>query len=137
MLEELEELMGDIQGVLAFLPCLQEEMVQCRIHLVHQLVDPLGFKLRGHSEEHLPMGGILDLFLSTETSSMKSDPISFGPHVEMVRIGEDLARPFGIRGWDGIAIGLELDKTGLADGGQDDPIGAVGNGWKGLKFFLL
>ncbi len=55
MLEELEELMGDLQGILAFLPRLQEEMMQCRVHLIHQLVDSLRFKLRGHSEEHLPM----------------------------------------------------------------------------------
>jgi hypothetical protein len=83
------------------------------------------------------MGGIFDLFFSIETSSMESDPISFDHHFEMVRIGEDLTRALGTGGGDGIAIGLKLDKTGFADGGQDDPIGAIGNRWKGLEFFLL
>ena len=83
------------------------------------------------------MGGIFDLFLSTETSSMQSDPIPFDHHFEMVRIGEDLTSPLGIGGRDGIAIGLKLDKTGFADGGQDDPIRAVGDRWKGLERFFL
>jgi hypothetical protein len=83
------------------------------------------------------MGGIFNLFLSTKTSSMGSDPILFDHHVEMVRIGEDLTRLLGIGGRGGIAIGFKLDKTGFADRGQDDPIRAVGNGWKGLELFLL
>ncbi len=36
----------------------------------------------------------------------------------------------GIGGRDGIAIGLKLDNTGFADGGQEDPIRAVGDRWK-------
>jgi len=137
MLEQLEEVIGDVPGVLAFLPRLLQEMMQSGIHLIHQLVDLLSFKLRGHPQEQLPMGGIFDLFLSTETSSMEGDPIPFDHQFEMVRIGENLTRPFGIGGRDGIAIGLKLDKTGFADGGQNDPIGAIGNRWKGLEFFLL
>ena len=83
------------------------------------------------------MGGIFDLFLSTETSSMQGDPIPFDHHFEMVRIGEDLTGSLGIGGRDGIAIGLKLDKTGFADRGQDDPIRAIGNGWKGFELFFL
>jgi hypothetical protein len=83
------------------------------------------------------MGGIFDLFLSIETSSMQSNPIPFEHHFEMVRIGEDLTRYIGIGGRNGIAIGLKLDKTGFADGGQDDPIRAVGNGGEGLELLFL
>jgi hypothetical protein len=83
------------------------------------------------------MGGIFDLFFPTKTSSMQSDPIPFDYHFEMVWVGEDLTRALNIGGRDGVAIGFKLDKTGFADGGQDHPIGAVGNGWKGLKLFFL
>ena len=62
------------------------------------------------------MGGIFDLFLSTETSSMEGDPIPFHHDFDMVRIGEDLTGPLGIGGRDGVAIGLKLDETGFADG---------------------
>jgi hypothetical protein len=89
--------------------------MQSRVHLVDQLIDPLRFKLRGHPQEHLPMGRIFDLLLSTETSSMQSDPICFDHHFEVVRIGEDLTRALGIRGRHRIAIGLKLDKTGFVD----------------------
>jgi hypothetical protein len=83
------------------------------------------------------MEGIFDLLFSSETSAMESDPIPFDHHFEMVRIGEDLARPLGIGGRDGIAIGLKLDKTGLADGDQDHPVGAVRNRGEGLELFFL
>jgi len=87
------------------------------VHLIHQLVDPLRFKLGGHPQERFSMGGIFDRFLSTKTSSMETDPIPFDHYFEMVRIGEDLTSPLDIGGRDGIAIGLKLDKTGFADGG--------------------
>ena len=83
------------------------------------------------------MGGVFDLFFSVETSSMKSDPIPFDHHFEMVWIGEDFTGALGIGGGDRVAVGLKLDKAGFADGGQDNPIGAIGNGWKGLEFFFL
>jgi len=137
MLEQLEEVIGDVQGVVTFLPRLVQEVMESGVHLIHQLIDPLRFKLGGHPQECLPMGRMFDLFLSTETSSMRSDPISFDHHFEMVRIGEDLTSPLGIGGRDGIAIGFKLDKTGFADGGQNDPIRAVGDRWKGLERFFL
>jgi hypothetical protein len=83
------------------------------------------------------MGRMFDLFLSTETSSMKSDPIPLDHHFEMVRISEDLTSPLDIGGRDGIAIGLKLDKTGFADGSQDDPIRAVGDCRKSLERFFF
>ena len=137
VLEQFEEFIGEIQGVLTFLPRLLQEVMKSRVHLVHQLVDPLRFKLRGHPQKHLPMGGIFDLFFPTETSSMQSDAIPFDHHLDMVRIGEDLTRPLSIGGGDGVAIGLKFDKPGFADGGQDDPIRAIGNGWEGLELFFL
>jgi hypothetical protein len=137
VLEQFEEFIGDLQGVVAFLFCLVQEPMKSGVHLVHQLEDPLRFKLRSHPQKHFPMGRVFDLFLSIETPSMESDTIPFEHHFEMVRIGEDLTRPFGIGRRDGITIGLKLDKAGFADGGQDDPIRAIGNGWKGheLLFF--
>src|SRR4030042_1455974 len=107
------------------------------VHLVHQLIDSLRLKLRSHSQECFPMGGIFDLFFSTKTSSMGSDPVSFGHQFEMVRISEDLTSPLGIGGRDGIAIGLKLDKTGFAYGSQDDPIRAVGDCRKSLGRFFF
>jgi len=83
------------------------------------------------------MGRIFDLFLSIETSSMQSNPIPFDHHFEMVRIGEDLTRALGIGGRDGVTIGLKLDKTGFADGDQDDPVRAIRNGWEGFELFFL
>jgi hypothetical protein len=137
VLEQLEEVIGGLQGVLALLPCLLQEVMESRVHLIHQLVDPLRLKLGGYSQKRFPMGGIFDLFLSTKTSSMGSDPIFFDHHVEMVRIGEDLTSPLGIGGRNGIAIGFKLDKAGFVDRGQDDSIRAVGDRWKGLERFLL
>ena len=137
VLEQLEEFIGDLQRVLSFLCGLLQEPMQSGIHLVHQLEDPLRFKLRSHPQELLPMGRIFDLFLSTETSSMQSNPIPLEHHFEMVRIGEDLAGPLGVGGRDGIAIGLKLDKAGFAGGGQDDSIRAIGNRWKGFELFFL
>ena len=137
VLEELEELIGNLQRVLAFLCRLLEEMMESGVHLVDQLVDPLRFKLGGHPQKHLPMGRIFDLLFSTKTSPMESDPIALDHHLEMVWIGVDLTRPLGIGGRDGIAIGLKLDPTGFADGGKDHPIGRIGNRWKGLELFLL
>jgi len=135
--EQLEKLIGNVQGVVAFLLCLVQEVMESGVHLIHQLVDPLRFKLGGHPQERFSMGGIFDLFFSTETSSMKSDPIPFDHHFEMVRIGEDLTRLLGIGGRDGIATGFKLDKTGFANGGHDDPIRAVGDRWKSLERFFL
>ena len=83
------------------------------------------------------MGRIFDLFLSTETPSMQSNPVSFDHHFDMVGIGEDLTGPLGVGGRDGIAIGLKLDKAGFADGGQDDPVRAIGNRGKGLDLLFL
>ncbi len=83
------------------------------------------------------MGGILDRFLSAKSSPVPSDLIPFHPYFEMVWIGEDLTSPLRVGGRDGIAIGLKLDETGFADGGQEDPIGAVGNGWEGLELLFL
>jgi hypothetical protein len=83
------------------------------------------------------MGRIFDLFFSTKTSSMESDPVSFDHHFEMVWIGEEFAGPLGIGGRDGIAIGLKLDKTSFADGGQNNPVRAVGNRWKDLELLFL
>jgi hypothetical protein len=137
VLEELEELIGDLQRLLTFPPCLLQELMQSWVHLIHQLVDPLRFKLRGHPQKHLPMGGIFNLFFSIETPSMQGDPIPFDHHLDVVRIGEDLTGALDIGGRDGIAIGLKLDKAGFADGGQDDPVRAVSNGRKGFELFFL
>jgi len=63
------------------------------------------------------MGGIFDLFLSTEAPSMKSDSIAFDPHIEMVRIGEDFTGSLAVVGGDGVAIGLKLDEAGFTDRG--------------------
>jgi hypothetical protein len=68
---------------------------------------------------------------------MQSDPIPFDHHFEMVRIGKDLTSFLGTGGRDRIAIGLKLDKTSFADGGQDNPVRAVGNRWKGLELLFL
>jgi hypothetical protein len=135
--EQLEKLIGNVQGVVAFQFCLVQEVMESGVHLIHQLVDPLRFKLGGHPQERFSMGRIFDLFFSTETSSMKSDPTPFDHHFEMVRIGEDLTRLLGIGGRDGITIGLKLDKTGFVDGGHDDPIRVVGNAREGLEFFFF
>jgi hypothetical protein len=137
VLEELEELIGNLQRLLPFLPRLLEEVMQSRVHLIHQLVDSLRFKLRGHPQKHLPMGRIFDLFLSTKTSPMESDSIPFNHHFEMVRIGKDLTGPLGIGGRNGITIGLKLDKTGFADRGQNNPIRAIGDRRKGFELFFL
>ena len=83
------------------------------------------------------MGGIFDLFFSTETPSVESDPIPFDHNLEMIWISKDLTRAFGVGGRNGIAIGLKLDKAGFADRSQEDPIRAVGNGWEGLERFFL
>ena len=48
VLKELEEFIGHTQGVLTFLPCLLQEVMQSGVHLIHQLIDPLRFKLRSH-----------------------------------------------------------------------------------------
>ena len=137
VLEELEELIGNLQRVLAFLCRLLEEMMESGVHLVDQLVDPLRFKLGGHPQKHLPMGRIFDLLFSTKTSPMESDQIALDHHLEMVWIGEDLTRALGIGGRDGVTIGLKLDKTGFADGDQDDPVRAIRNGWEGFELFFL
>jgi hypothetical protein len=68
---------------------------------------------------------------------MISNPVSLDHDFEMVGIGQDLAGPVGIRGGDGVAIGLKLDKTGLADGGQDDPIGAIRDSRKRFELFFF
>jgi hypothetical protein len=135
--EELEEGIGDVEKVLVFLSCFLEEVMESRIHPVHELIDSLGFKLGSHPQQRFPVGGIFDRFLSSKSSLMPSDSISFDPHFEMVRIGEDLTGPLGIRGRDGIAIGFKLDQTGFADRGQDDPIGAIGNRGKRVKLLFL
>ena len=111
--------------------------MESRIHLIDQLIDSLSLKLGSDSQKLLPMGGIFDLFLSTEASSMESDPIPFDPHIEMVRIGEDVTGPVTVIGGNGIAIGLKLDEAGLTDRGRDNPIRAIGNGWKGPELFFL
>ena len=59
--------------------------------------------------------------------------VDFDPVPQLMDLHLFSDEPFG----DGIAIGLKLDKTGFADGGQDDPIGTVGNRWKGLELFFL
>src|SRR5512135_1040201 len=83
------------------------------------------------------MGGEFDLSFSVKDSRMISNPVSLDHDFEMVGIGQDLAGSVGIRGGDGVAIGLKLDKTGLADGGQNDPIGVIGDSRKGFKLFFL
>jgi hypothetical protein len=83
------------------------------------------------------MGGIFDLFLSTEASPMERDPIPFDPHIEMVGIGEDVTGLLAVIGGNGIAIGLKFDEAGLTDRGRDDPIRAIGNGWKGAELFFF
>jgi hypothetical protein len=78
-----------------------------------------------------------DLPFSFKDSRMISNPILLDHDLEMVGIGEDLAGSVGIRRGDGVAIGFKLDKTGLADGGGDDPIGAIGDSRKGFELFFL
>jgi hypothetical protein len=42
--EELEEGIGDVGGILAFLSRFLEELMESRVHPVHELIDSLGFK---------------------------------------------------------------------------------------------
>jgi hypothetical protein len=135
--EELEEGIGDVEGILALLPRFLEEVMESRVHPVQQLIDSLGFKLGSPPQQRFPVGGVFDRFLSAKPSSVPSDPIPLDPHFEMVWIGEDLTSSLRIGRRDGIAIGLELDQPGFADGGQDDPIGTIGNRRKGLELLFF
>jgi hypothetical protein len=92
--EEFEEGIGDIEEVLAFLFGFLEELMERRVHPVHEFIDSLGFKLGSHPQQGFPVGGVFDCFLSAKASSMPGDPVPFDSHFEMVRIGEDLTRSF-------------------------------------------
>jgi len=50
MFEQFEEARGDVQGVLAFLSCFLKEMMESGIHLIHEVIDSLCFKLGGHPQ---------------------------------------------------------------------------------------
>jgi hypothetical protein len=137
LLEQLEEVVGDGHRVLAFLMYLLEEMVESGVHLIHQLVDPLRFKIRCHHEEPFAMGGMFDLLFSIKASGMKSNPIPFGHHFEMVWIGKDLTGDLGIGRGNRVTICFKLDKTRLTDGSHNDPIRTVGNRWKGFELLFF
>ncbi len=137
LFEQLEEVVSHGHRILSLLLCFLEEVMQGGIHLIHQFIDSLGFKLGCHEKERFTMGGEFHLAFSVKDSRMISDPVPLDHDFEMVRIGQDLAGPVGIRGGNGVTIGLKLDKTGFADGGQDDPIGTVGDSRKGFERFFL
>ena len=83
------------------------------------------------------MGREFDLPFSVKDSWVISNPVSLDHDFEMVGIGQDLAGSIGIRGGNRVAIGLKLDKPGLADRGQNDPIGTIRDRRKGFKLFFL
>ena len=79
------------------------------------------------------MGREFDLSVSVKDSRM----IAIRFPLIMISNGPDRPRahrPVGIGGRDGVAIGLKFDKAGLGDGGQDDPIGTIGDRRKGFSF---
>ncbi len=135
--EPREQLVSHGHRILPFLVSFLKELMEGGVHLVNQFIDSLGFKLGGHPKECFTMGREFDLSFSIKDSRMISNPVSLDHDFEMVGIGQDLARSIGIRGGDRVAIGLKLDKPGLADGGQDDPIGAIRDRWKGFELFFL
>ena len=137
LFKQLEEVVSHGHGILSLLLRFLEEVMQGGVHLIHQFIDSLCFELGCHEKECFTMAREFHLAFSVKDSRMISDPVSLDHDFEMVGIGQDLAGPVGIRGGDGVAIGLKLDKTGLADGGQDDPIRAIGDSRKGFELFFL
>jgi hypothetical protein len=137
LLEQLEEVISHGAGILSLpLSFLKEEM-KGGIHLIDQLIDSLGFELGRHPKETLPMGWEFDLSVSVKNSRMISNPVPLDQDLKMIWIGKDLTRPVGIGRRDRVAIGLKFDKPGFGDGGQDDPVGTIGDCRKGFEFFFL
>jgi len=135
--EQLEEVVSHGQGILGLLLSFLEEVMEGRIHLIDQFIDSFGFELGRHQKEGFTMSREFDFSVSVKDSRMISNPVSFDHDFQMVRIGKEFTRPVGIGGRDGVAIGLKFDKPGLGDGGQNDPIGAIGDRRKGFELFFF
>ena len=137
LFEQLEKVISHDPGILGLLLSFLEEQMEGRIHLIDQFIDPLSFELGGDPKEGFAMGWEFDLSVSVKDSRMISNAVSLDHDFQMVGIGEELTRQVDVRGGDGVAVGLELDKPGLGDGGQDDSIGTIRDRRKGFELFFL
>jgi hypothetical protein len=121
--KEFEELVSYFHGVLAFGLSLLKEGGDTFIHSVHELMNSLGFEVRGDLKQSLPMGGMFDFLLSIKTSWMEGHPFAFDPDLHLVGIKQQFTRGFGEGGGNRVAIRVKLDKTGFTDLSKDQLMG--------------
>jgi len=89
--EELEEIIGDVHGILPIGLRFLEKGGDTWIHALHELIDSFSFEVRRDLKEFLPMGGIFDLLLFLEGPAMGGDLSAFDADFDVIGIGEDFA----------------------------------------------
>ncbi len=135
--EEFEQFMGDLHGVLSFGLCLLKEGGSILIHSIHQLINPLGFEVRGDLKQFLPMRGMFDLLLSIKASRMKGYPFAFDPDLHVFGIGQEFTGGAREGRRNRVAIRVKLDQPGFTDRGEDQLVGRIRDLRKGFEFFFL
>jgi hypothetical protein len=121
--EEFEQFMGDFHGALSFSLGLLKKGGDTFIHSVHELVNSLGFEVRGNLEQFLPMGRMFDLLLSSKASRMKRHPSTFDPDLHLIGIGQQFTGGTGEGRGNRVTIRVKLDKSGLSGLGEDPLVG--------------
>jgi hypothetical protein len=89
--EKLEEIIGDVHGILPIGLRFLKEEGDTLIHALDEFVDSFGFEVRRDLKEFLPMGGMFDLLFSVEGSGMGGDLSALDADFDVIGIGEDFA----------------------------------------------
>ena len=125
--QELEEVIGDLHGILPIGFSFLEKEGDTLIHGLDELIDTLRFKVRRDLKEFLSMGGMFDLLFSLEGSGMGNNLSVFDTDLDVIGIGKDFATRAREGGRDRVTVGIQRDKTGLTDQSLDDPVRLVMN----------
>ena len=121
--EEFEQFMGYFHRVLSFGLCLLKKGGDTFVHSVHELINPLGFEVRGDLKQPLPMGGMFNLLFSVKRSWVGSYAFAFRPDLHLIRIGQQFTRSFGEGRGNRVAIRVKLNKAGFTNLCEDQMVG--------------